>query len=216
MVRLVFFSLFAICLSDNGFTDSLLEPTPKEVFGELAGKLRLKTPKLKEGEYEIRIWNQQGLMFGTAQMLYVLSKKQDSMTVFKYLIRWNRNRFKYATKLQPNGSVSSEELWIQLTKNDLLTLPDEAAIYAQLHPRQPKDSSWTSVETDGSISVHAKKFENSVWILDGEGYYVEIFGPEGYRGYSYSNPRGYIRHKPDIVELQKMVAILDEMAALFR
>jgi len=218
MIRLSVFVLFAIALVNNGFAVAQLDSTVRAAYVTLADKMRLRPPKLKEGDYEVRIWNRQSLVYGTAQTLYVLKKKEKAITASMYIIRSDESGFKYTVRLRPT-LILTPELWSRLLQYDMLTLPDQAAIQTQLHPpyRPRKDSSWISVETDGSVSVHAKRItDNLLVVSDGEGYHVEVFEANEYRGYGYSNPRIYSKHRPDIVELKKMVAILDEIAALFR
>lgn len=188
--------------------------TNQQRFEKLARKLHLKTPKLSEDEYEIRIWNRQGLTFGDAQMLYVLTKKKKALSVAKYVINFDKDGFISAIDLKPPNPVTID-LWELLVNHHILELPDQKAIHDELHP-QHKDSTWTGVEADGSVSIHAKKLESSVWITDGESYYFEVFSEKDYRSYGYSNPREYIRYKPNIAELQNVVAILNSMATLFR
>ena len=218
MVRLTTFWVLFVGLSISISAKTPVDSVISAKFQKLADRLRLRKPKLKEDEYEVRIWNKQGIVFGTAHTLYVLNKKQKALAATKYSIYWDRDEFRSANKAKPTVNISPE-LWGRLMRYGILTLPDEKAIYDRLHPRRVprKDSTWTSVESDGSISVHAERMPAGDMIVgDGEDYYVEVFDTNGYRIYSYSNPRIYFKHKPDIVELQKMVAILDEMAALFR
>lgn len=213
MVRLTIFLMLTIGLPVKVLAEVPMDSTAKLRFQELADKLRLKRPK--EDEYEIRIWNKQGLIFGTAQMLYVLNKRAKSLTATKYIINSDKIGFRSSIELKPQ-TPATLDLWERLVQHSILALPSEDAIYNKLHPPPQKDSTWTVVETDGSVSVKAKKIESSVWILDGESYYFEIFSSTGYQGYWYSNPREYIRYKPNIAELQNVVSILNEVVMLFR
>ncbi|WP_157618646.1 hypothetical protein [Spirosoma spitsbergense] len=189
--------------------------SPQQRFEKLARKMRLKTPKLAKNDCEIRIWNQQGLRFGDAQMLYVLSKKKKLLSAAKYVINSDEDGFKRAVRLKPTIPITTD-FWEQLLHRNILTLPDQGSIHDKLFPRPPKDSTWTSVDADGSVSVHAKRNRNNnVLISDGESYYFEVFSVNEYRIYSFSNPELYIRYKPNIAELQNVVAILNELATLF-
>ncbi len=177
--------------------------------------MKLRTPELSESEYEVRIWNKQGLMYGDAQMLYILSKTKQEFEASKYIIYWDGPVLSRITKHKP-VVPTTDSLWNQLLKENILTLPNEVAIYNQLRPPQPKNSSWITTEKDGSVNVHAKKRENGVYITDGEDYYVEVFGHNSYRQYAYSNPKGYIRYKPKILELRQFVTILEKIDAIFQ
>lgn len=217
MVRLLILPLLSVFSFIFQIQASTLRDSMEtQRFKKLATQMRLKSPELKEGEYEVRIWNNWALHYGEAHMLYVLNKFPKTLVVSKYVIESNKKGFRYAIQLKPTVPVTMD-LWEKLLQQDLLTLPDQVAIEHQLHPPQSKDSTWTAVESDGSISVHAKKpGEGSVWISDGEGYYFELFTLDGYRCYSYGNPRSYLVSKPKISELQKVVAILDNLTVLFR
>ncbi|GAB3987002.1 hypothetical protein GCM10028807_05620 [Spirosoma daeguense] len=183
-------------------------------FSELAEKMRLKTPSLEAGEYEVRIWQKCQLCFGEAHELYRIEKQTDKFSVTKYSIHSNKTGFRNFTRIKPSKLVT-DSLWTELVQLDILVLPDEAAIESRLRPRH-KDSTYTSVEPDGSVSIHAKKQESSVWISDGESYHIDVFSQNSHRRYEYGNPRGYLRAKPKIQELQKIVAILDKLVAHFK
>lgn len=174
----------------------------------------LKIPKLKEGEYEIRAWKKCQLCFGEAHVLYRLIKKGEKFRALRYGIDFNKNDFIRAKRTNPT-TLSSRELWNRLLKKGILTLPDQSAIDEELHPKPQKDSTWNVIETDGSISVHAKKKKPSFLIGDGESYHFEVFSTDNYRMYEYDNPKGYLNHRPDIVELQRVISILDELSSAF-
>lgn len=97
MIRLAIFLMLTIGLSISVLAETTTDSTAKLRFQELANKLRLRKPKLKQDEYEIRIWNRKGLMFGTAQMLYILKKRAKLLTATKYVMAH--------TQKQTDGSV---------------------------------------------------------------------------------------------------------------
>ncbi|GAB3712960.1 hypothetical protein GCM10027592_51840 [Spirosoma flavus] len=176
--------------------------------------MRLKVPTLGADEFEVRIWQKCQLCFGEAHELYLLEKRTKKFTLTKYKIRSDKQGFRDFTKVKSIESVP-DSVWMEFVQLDILTPPDYAAIDRQLHPRH-KDSTYTSIEPDGSINVHAKKFESSVWVSDGESYHVDVFGQNSHQQYEHGNPQSYLRAKPKVKELQKFVAILDKLNALFQ
>ncbi|QIP11475.1 hypothetical protein G8759_01905 [Spirosoma aureum] len=215
-MRLVIHLLFIFCLSGEVLAAGQADSTRNSKLAILAKKMHLKEPKLKEAEYEVRIWNKCGLCFGDAQMLYRLIKKQKSFTVSKYIILSDQRGFLHATSFKPTVPVTAY-LWNRLVELGILTLPDQTAIQAQLYPKPQRDSTWNVIESDGSVSVKAKIRQNrSVLISDGESYYFDVFSATGYHNYGYSNPHGYLKAMPTIAELQKVVGILDELVPAFK
>lgn len=204
---------FVLVLTPDAFARTTADSTAG-LFQKLSGQLGLKEPRLNANEYEVRIWKKCQLCFGEAQVLYRLIKKGENARLSRFDIQFNKNKFLRAKRIHPT-TLNFQELWYRLIKMDILILPDQSAIDEELHPKPQKDSTWNVVETDGSISVHAKKKKPSYWIGDGETYYFEIFRIDGYRLYKYDNPKGYLRHRPDIVELQKVISILDELSSAF-
>jgi len=213
LIRL--FLLVGFFLSSHVSAGIAIDSTIKVRLQNLAKKMHLKTPKLAEGDYEVRIWNECGLCFGDAHELYRLIKNRKTIRLSKYNLRFNKNEFIQAKRTNP-AVLSLQELWNRLMQQSILTLPDQSAIYDELHPKPQKDSTWNIIETDGSISVKAKrKAGGNVIISDGESYYFEVFGTDTYRIYEYGNPREYVKYKPNIVELRHVNTILDEIASVF-
>src|SRR5919202_1683245 len=204
-----FFLLLALLVSTCCLGASA-DSTQQRRLQKLSDEMRLKKPKLKEDEYEVRIWNRQSLAYGDAQTLYRLIKRRKTFTVSKYIILWNTYEFKHATEFKSTRPVPSE-LWQKLVELNMLTLPDMSALHDQLFPKPQNDSTWNVIEADGTVSVKAKIQKSRVIIADGEGYYLQVFGKDSYPDYAYSNPFSYIKHRPDIVELGKVVAILNEV-----
>ncbi|MCK8495634.1 hypothetical protein M0L20_27460 [Spirosoma sp. RP8] len=214
-MRRTFFLILAFLVSTNCLRASA-DSTRQRRFQKLADEMRLKKPKLKEGDYEVRIWNRQSLQYGDAQMLYRLIKRKETFTVTKSIILWNKHEFKHATEFNSNRPVTVE-LWQKLLQHNILTLPDMTALRDQLFPKPEKDSTWNVIEPDGTVSVKAKRKRNK-WIIigDGEGYYFQVFGKDSYHDYEYSNPLGYVKEKTEIIELCNVVAILHDLAPAFQ
>lgn len=213
MVRFLLIVLLNCGLIGNAVFQSVPVVQPK--LDSLAKNLRLKEPDLQGGEYEVRIWNRQQLMYGDAQSLYLLRRTRQAITISKYVITWQGPKFKGARKIKP-FRPATDSLWMKLVKQNILTLPDQIAIYDRLHPRPKKDSTWSVVEADGSINVKANRTAvGNVLIGDGEAYYVEILGYGEYRLYAYSNPKGYYKAEPTIPELQKLTTILTTIESFF-
>ncbi|MVM32511.1 hypothetical protein GO755_20895 [Spirosoma sp. HMF4905] len=185
-------------------------------FEKLAREIGLKTPQLTEGEYEIRIWNNQSFHYGDAQILYVLTNRNYQVGLSKYILKSSKTRFKSAKKINANKSVT-DSLWLQLVQQDILNLPSEGVINNQLHPAPKSHSEHVngSIEKDGSFTIYGYKTERSVWITDGESYYFEVFGTSSYQIHQYDNPEAYLHAMPNVIGLQKVVSILNEIVSFF-
>ncbi|WP_080059681.1 hypothetical protein [Spirosoma aerolatum] len=202
--------LLLLVLVVSGWAVGKPKPTLGLYFPDLTYKMGLKDPELKEGEYEVRIWQKCELCFGEAHELYLLKKTRKMLKLSVYTIHYTGPKFKRAKRVN-TCKLSSAELWNQLIQKGILTLPDQSMIDNELHPKHQKDSTWTMVEADGTISVHARKTKSSFIVSDGESYYFETISSTANRMYMYSNPYVYFRNRPDIVELKNVVAILDKL-----
>ncbi|AKD58004.1 hypothetical protein [Spirosoma radiotolerans] len=203
-----------VCLAISNGSIGSTNPDPKVYFPNLTEKMGLKTPRLKEGEYEIRVWEKCQLCYGEAHVLYRLVKKGEKVSLSRYTIHFNKNEFIRA-KQTSSTTRSLQELWNHLVEKDILTSSYQSTVEEELHPKPQKDSTWNVIDADGSISVHAKRKKPSFWIGDGESYHFDIFSADSYRMYEYHNPKEYLRQRPDIVGLQKVVSILDELSSAF-
>ncbi|GAB3540230.1 hypothetical protein [Spirosoma fluminis] len=209
------FVLFLALLVSTCCLGASADSTQQRRFQKLSDEMRIKKLRLKENDYEVRIWNKQSLAYGDAQTLYRLVKRREKLTVSKYSIWWNKYEFKQATE-RKSVRPATMELWQKLVEHDMLTLPDMAALHDQLFPSPQPDSAWNVIEADGTVSVKAKiRRSKQVIIGDGEGYYFQVFGQNRYHDYEYGNPYIYIKYRPEIVELSKVVAILNDIAQLF-
>lgn len=187
----------------------------KERFQKLAEKIRLQTPALKEGDYEVRIWNSQSFQYGDAQTLYVLTRLDNHFDLVKYSLKSGKKRFKSARKIAPYKPLA-DGIWLQLTQKGILSLPNESDIDRQLHPALgPAIEQNGKMEPDGSFTVYGYSTKRSVWILDGESYFFEVFYFDGYQMHQYDNPQSYLRAMPEVVELKKVVGIIDLVASYF-
>lgn len=176
-------------------------------FEKLANKMRLGTPKRQDLAYEVRIWHDQSFQYGDAQQLYRLIKTKYVFSLTKYIIKSGRNGFKSAKKIEPTVPIT-DSLWKQVVQLGILNMPDEKIIESKLRPIQQNNPGWR-FDPDSTVTIYNSKIERSVYILDGEGYHFEIFNADNYRNYTYNNPYGYNRAKPEIPELQNVVGILE-------
>ncbi|MBN8825074.1 MULTISPECIES: hypothetical protein [unclassified Spirosoma] len=207
--------LVSIYLSNQVEGGSTPIPILKQRFQKLAEKIRLQPPAPKEGDYEVRIWNNQSFQYGDAQTLYVLIKQGNHCDLVKYSLKSGKKRFKSARKIVPHKPLA-DSLWLQLTQKGILSLPNESDIDRQLHPAQgPAIERSGKMEPDGSFTVYGYSTKRSVWILDGEDYFFEVFYFNGYQIHEYDNPQSYLRAMPEVVELRKVVGILDFVASFF-
>ncbi|WP_206170575.1 hypothetical protein [Spirosoma pollinicola] len=192
----------------------------KRIFPKLTKQIGLKEPNLEADEYEVLIWYRQGLRFGDAQAVYVLHKTEKLFTVVKYIIDSNQRGFQSAKRWKPTVTTTLA-LWQRLLKQNILTLPNESTVFDRLYPKSrpspPVDTVQTGMQADGSFTVKGYRTERRRSLFtDGDSYSFELFGPNNYRVYSYSNPDAYLRDEPKCEELQNVVGILNDLNLLFR
>ncbi len=176
-------------------------------FERLAQRMGIKEPTLQNGEHQIRLWVKTELMYGEAQQLFILTKRKDKLRLTQYAIRYNKQTFRSHTLITRNVPADIN-LWQELIKNDVLTLPDQSLLRAQIFPKPIKDSSWVELGSDGALTVHAKKKEPFLIIGDGTSYYFQLFDSVSHRTYGYHCPESYSRVRAKVVELRKVTAIL--------
>lgn len=182
--------------------------------------MRLKRPNLKQDEYEVRIWNRVALMYGNAQVAYILRKTKKRLRARRYVINWKREDFQSAKRQRPTISPT-HAFWDRLMRRNILTLPDERIVFDRLYPPykpQPiTDTVKAGMQADGSFTIKGYGITpKRDIIVDGEYYLFEIFGADSYRVYSSSNPSNYSDRDLQAEELQNMVGILDDFRLMFR
>jgi hypothetical protein len=210
------FLFLSLTLVPATFAGILTDSLQQRRFQKLATQMGLKEPDLKLDGYEVRIWYNMSFQYGEAQMAYILRKTQQEFTVAKYLIKSNKRGFRSATSLQPTTPVSPD-LWSRLLTRNLLTLPDRSVVFERLYrnPDPISEKDRIQLETDGSFTIRENKTKNQIVILDGEGFYFEVFSLNKYRSFIYDNPRRYSSFCSECEELQDVVGILDDLTALF-
>jgi len=209
---------FSLMLTTGALARVLFDSTATRMFPKLTEQIGLKTPKLKANEYEIRIWNRQGLRYGEAQMAYVLRRTTRKFTIIKYIINSDQYGFQFATSLKPNVTIKSL-LWERLLERGILTLPDQSVVFERLYPKvKPRtDTTQVKLEADGSFTIKGYKSQRRrTLVSDGEGFSFEVFSADGYRVYSYGNPDVYFRDNPQNEELKNIVGILNDLSVVFR
>jgi hypothetical protein len=188
------------------------------MFPKLTEQIGLKTPKLKVNEYEIRIWNRQGLRYGEAQMAYVLRRTKKKFTILKYIINSDQHGFQFATILKPTVTAKPI-LWERLLKRSILTLPDQSVVFERLYPKvKPRtDTTQVKMEADGSFTIKGYISQRRrTLVSDGEVFSFEVFSVDSYRVYHYSNPDVYLRDNPQNEEIKNIVGILNDLSVVFR
>ncbi len=207
-------ALVWFCLITRTFALAPGDSTVYSALHQLTDKLHLKEPKLRKDEYEVRIWQREQLVFGPAQVVYILKKTAKNVRLTKYQIHFDKPNFQRFTHIKPVRRIDST-FWNRLVKQDILTMPDDSAIENRLRPKPKKDSTRVTIESDGSIAVKANKKAPRFMISDGQTYYFEVFSADSHREYSYHNPVAYLS-AIQLPELQKVVAILDELSTSFQ
>lgn len=219
MKRASFLLSLSLTLITGAFSNVPSDSTVKKLFPVLTKQMGLKDPILRADEYEIRIWNQQALRYGDAQMAHILHKKRKRFSVVKYLINSNQQGFQFIKRLKPTVAIKPV-FWERLLKRNILTLPNQSVVlerlYAMPEPRRV-DTVQAGMQADGSFTVKGYKTQRRRTLVgDGEGYLVELFSTNGYRVYYYGNPDIYLRNYPQSEELQNIVSILNELSLVFQ
>lgn len=180
----------------------------------LTQQLGWRTPTLKEGEYEVYVWNRQGLIRGAAHSVYRIRKTNRRLAVDGYGIRYTSEGIPSVKRSRPKAGMSLE-VWNKLVDKRLLTLPTWSDVQTRYYASFPKDSTWTEVSPDGTVTVKARRIRGRMAISDGEAYAFSIFSHDGFRFYSYSNPFSFYREYKDIPELRDVTGMLTELNQLF-
>ncbi|WP_345240876.1 hypothetical protein [Nibrella saemangeumensis] len=214
MVKRILILLLLLC---NLPVWAAVDSVHTERFSRLAQQLNIRQSKLKQGEYQVRVWEKVALAYGDAQKLYVIDKKRKNVKLMKYTMSWNKQIFKGFTRSKPKQQPD-EPFWQEMVQLDLLTLPDKDQIREKIFPKQkPRDySSRVKVNSDSTVVVTAQKAQGSHLIMgDGVGYIVEVLGKDYFHTYSYSNPLSYAKARPEVDELQKIAVILFKIKGVF-
>jgi hypothetical protein len=182
---------------------------------QLTQQLGWRTPTLKEGDYEVYVWNRQSLVRGPAHSVYRIRKTNRRLVIDRYGIRYTPEGTPKAERARPKARMSMET-WNKLVDSQLLTLPTWSDVQTSYYASFPKDSTWTEVSPDGTITVKAYKFRSRAIFGDGESYAFSIFSHNNSRIYMYDNPFSSYRVLPDIPELRDVTGILTELNQLFR
>ncbi|QJD77930.1 hypothetical protein [Spirosoma rhododendri] len=180
----------------------------------LTQQLGWRTPTLKEGEYEVYVWNRQGLVRGAAHSVYRIRKTNQRLTVDGYRIRYTPTGTPSVQRDYLKARVSMDD-WNKLVDKHLLTLPTWSDVQARYYASFPKDSTWNELSSDGTVTVKARRTRGRMAVSDGEAYAFSIFSHDGFRFYSYSNPSTFYREYTDIPELRDVTEILTELNQLF-
>ncbi len=180
----------------------------------LTQQLGWRTPTLTEGEYEVYVWNKQGLVRGAAHSVYRIRKTNRRLTVDRYWIRYTSAGTPSVKRSRPKTEMSLD-VWNRLVDRHLLTLPTWSDVQARYYASFPKDSTWTEVSPDGTITVKARRTRGRMAVSDGKAYAFSIFCYNGFRFYSYSNPSIFYREYRDIPELRDVTGMLTELSSLF-
>lgn len=180
----------------------------------LTQQLGWRIPTLKEGEYEVYIWNKQGLVRGAAHSVYRIRKTNRRLTIDRHWIRYTPEGTP-SVKRSRSKAGTSLKVWNELVDKRLLTLPTWSDVQTRYYASFPKDSTWTEVSPDGTITVKAYKLRSRAIFGDGEDYAFSIFNHDNSRFYTYGNPFSSYRVLPDISELRDVTGMLTELNQLF-
>lgn len=191
-----------------GDTNAQIDSTYRSRLDKLAKQLHLRKPELRQGDYQLLVWERTELMYGTAQKLYTLTKRRNRVRSSTYSMQYDKARLKEFRRDLRNKKMSTA-LWQELILYDVLTL---SGIESFLHQRKPPERDTTSrveMDSNGTVSVIAqKRTGNYVIIGDGVSYTFQVYGKDYYHDYSCANPIEYARAYPDAAELQKVALIL--------
>jgi hypothetical protein len=182
---------------------------------QLTQQLGWRTPMLKEGEYEVYVWNRQSLVRGPAHSVDRIRKTNRRLVIDRYGIRYTPEGRPKAERARPKARISME-IWNKLVDSQLLTLPTWSDVQTSYYASFPKDSAWNEISSDGIVTVKARRTRGRMAVSDGKAYAFSIFSRTGFRFYSYSNPSIFYREYKDIPELHNVIGILSELNQLFR
>lgn len=180
---------------------------------QLTKRLGWSTPTPKVGDYEVRIWYKHGLVKGAAHGIYIIRKINRNVFLNKYRIQYTEQGSPVVSRYRPKHKLPLA-VWDKLLERHLLTLPTLSDILTRYYAGLPRDSTWTEIAPDGTITVKARKSRKRLLFGDGSVEYgFSIFSHEGSRFYVYSAPDLYCRELPTIPELRNAVDILNELSS---
>jgi hypothetical protein len=197
--------------------DAQIDSTYRQRLDELATQLRVRKPKLEQGDYQLLIWERVSIMYGVAHKLYVLNKKKNSVRLTVYSMQYDKSRLKGFRRDVSNKKVSLA-LWQELVRHDVLNLPDMATLWRQIRKPSRRDTtSRVEVDSAGSVYVIANKYTNNHFMIsDGTSFSFQVYGKAYYHDYGYSNPIEYARAYPEAADLQKAAIILYRLLRAFQ
>lgn len=190
-------------------------------FSDLTQKIGLKHPKLRNNEYEVRLWVKTALAYGDAQELYVIHQKKNRLTLKQYFIYFQKTQYlKHVVTF--TALIKNTSLWNSLTAHDVLTLPNGQEIISDIFKeerqkmRQFRDTTRVEIIND-SIRVVGRRSRGRLLIIgDGTSYYFEAFSKNTFHKYAYHCPATYLQAYPQKKELEKVNAIIQLIFKAFR
>ncbi|WP_428653855.1 hypothetical protein [Runella sp.] len=190
-------------------------------FPDLAQKIGLKHPKLRNKEYEIRLWIKTALVYGDAQELYVIHQKNNRLTLKRFHLYFQKHEYLRHTA-SFNDKAKDTLLLRNLIAHKVFTLPngkgivDEVLKEERQKMSQFSDTVRVEIVNDTIRVVGRKRIGKLLLVLDGTGYYLEAFGKNFFHKYSYHCPATYSETYPQKKDFGNANAIIKLIFNVFR
>jgi hypothetical protein len=152
-------------------------------------------------DFQLRVWYHGATVVPAWLNLLILTSKDGKWLcqTYRFSYKAKNKLFKknnwYLTETKVDFS-NLDTLWLYLTQNDILFLPN----MENIQPCIEKGENGESYE---------------VKIDDGLDYTFELLSPSNHRSYNYHCPKTIMDHCPNIIELKKVVLIIEKINELF-
>jgi hypothetical protein len=151
-------------------------------------------------DFQLRVWYHGGIVVPGWLNLLILTSKDEKWLCQTYKFKYHKKKLfkKHNWSLTETNVFDSniDSLWLFFTSNDILSLPDMKNIQPCIEKGE-----------DG------KSYE--VKMDDGLDYTIELLTPSSHRAYTYNCPKHILIHCPNIIELKKIIQIIEKINELF-
>lgn len=185
---------------------------PFNVFSQSFAKLDsiLKIRNVELNSNELRVYRQHSTITGLELFRFYQDKNKVWKADFYQTVakRNSKNEIDIRiTKEKLNSLKNFELIWLQILNSDILFLPKFDKIEYKL---KQKNNDFEIV--DGEISNTIR----TISILDGKGFYISIKNGNRFNEIIYPNPESYLKHYPNVDELQSVNELLDILRSEFK
>lgn len=177
-------------------------------FAKLDSILKIRNVELRSNE--LRVYRQHSTTTGLELFRFYQDKNKVWKADFYQTVakRNSKNEIDIRiTKEKLNSLKNFELIWLQILNSDILFLPKFDKIEYKL---KQKNNDFEIV--DGEISNTIR----TISILDGKGFYIRIKNGNRFNEIIYPNPESYLKHYPNVDELQSVNELLDILRSEFK